>query len=79
MPVKLGCASDYNKNHPERIQKKRDEETIAANCQQEIMDGSTVTNTLQNWLRVMPHTKNGKIVEGLLAIGKNSQVNIQQK
>ena len=28
MPVKVGCASDYNKNRPERIQKKRDEETI---------------------------------------------------
>ena len=28
MPVKVGCASDYNKNHPERIRKKRDEETI---------------------------------------------------
>jgi hypothetical protein len=30
MPVKVGCASDYNKNHPERIQKKRDEETAQA-------------------------------------------------
>jgi uncharacterized protein YeaO (DUF488 family) len=28
MPVKVGCASDYNKNHPDRIPKKRDEETI---------------------------------------------------
>ena len=28
MPVKVGCASDYNKNHPDRIRKKRDEETI---------------------------------------------------
>ena len=28
MPVKVGCASDYNKNHPDRIGKKRDEETI---------------------------------------------------
>jgi hypothetical protein len=22
MPVKVGCASDYNKNHPDRIRKK---------------------------------------------------------
>jgi uncharacterized protein YeaO (DUF488 family) len=28
MPVKVGFASDYNKNHPDRIRKKRDEETI---------------------------------------------------
>jgi uncharacterized protein YeaO (DUF488 family) len=28
MPVKVGCASDYNKNHPYRIRKKRNEETI---------------------------------------------------
>ena len=28
MPVKVGCASYYNKNHPDRIRKKRDEETI---------------------------------------------------
>jgi len=28
MPVKVGCASDYNKNHPDSIQKKRDEETV---------------------------------------------------
>ena len=28
MPVKVGCASDYNKNHLDRIRKKRDEETI---------------------------------------------------
>ena len=28
MPVKVGCASDYNKNHPDNIQKKRNEETV---------------------------------------------------
>lgn len=28
MPVKVGCASDYNKNHLDRIRKKRDEETV---------------------------------------------------
>jgi uncharacterized protein YeaO (DUF488 family) len=28
MPVKVGCASDYNKNHPDSIRKKRDEETV---------------------------------------------------
>ena len=28
MPVKVGCASDYNKNHPDRTRKKRDEETV---------------------------------------------------
>jgi uncharacterized protein YeaO (DUF488 family) len=28
MPVKLGCASDYNKNHPARIRQKREKETI---------------------------------------------------
>ena len=28
MPVKVGCASDYNKIHSDRIQKKRDEEAI---------------------------------------------------
>jgi uncharacterized protein YeaO (DUF488 family) len=28
MQVKVGCASDYNKNRPDRIRKKRDEETI---------------------------------------------------
>ena len=28
MPIKVGCASDYNKNHPDRIRKKRDEETV---------------------------------------------------
>ena len=78
MPVKVGCAPDYNKNHPERIQKKRDEETVAL-----------VANKRFGWVDCdehftelaprMPHTMNGKIVGGLLAIGKNSQVNIQQK
>ncbi len=28
MPVKVGCASDYNKNHPDRIRKQRNEETV---------------------------------------------------
>ena len=28
MPVKVGCASDYNINHPDRIRMKRDEETL---------------------------------------------------
>jgi len=28
MPVKVGCASDYNKYHPERIRKSRDKETV---------------------------------------------------
>ena len=28
MPVKVGCASDYNKIHSDRIQKKRDEEAV---------------------------------------------------
>ena len=28
MPVKVGCASDYNKKHANRIPKKRDEETV---------------------------------------------------
>jgi hypothetical protein len=28
MPVKVGCALDYNKNHPDNIQKKRNEETV---------------------------------------------------
>ena len=28
MPVKLGCASDYNRKFPDRIRKKREEETI---------------------------------------------------
>ena len=32
MPVKVGCASDYNKNHPGRIRKKRDEETVLPSC-----------------------------------------------
>ena len=28
MPIKLGCASDYNKNHPDRIRKTRERETV---------------------------------------------------
>lgn len=28
MPIKLGCASDYNKNHHDRIRKGRDRETV---------------------------------------------------
>jgi len=28
MPVKVGCASDSNKYHPERIRKSRDKETV---------------------------------------------------
>jgi uncharacterized protein YeaO (DUF488 family) len=28
MPVKLGCASDYNRKFPDRIHKKREEETV---------------------------------------------------
>ncbi len=28
MTVKVGCASDYNKNHTDRIRKKRHEETV---------------------------------------------------
>ena len=28
MPVKLGCASDYNRKLPDRIRKKREEETV---------------------------------------------------
>ena len=39
MPVKVGCASDYNKNHPDRIGKKRDEETIVSSGEQELWLG----------------------------------------
>jgi uncharacterized protein YeaO (DUF488 family) len=28
MPVKLGCACDYNRKFPDRIHKKREEETV---------------------------------------------------
>jgi hypothetical protein len=28
MPVKVGCSSDYNKYHPERIRKSGDKETV---------------------------------------------------
>ena len=28
MPVKVGCASDYNKKYPDSIRGKRDEETV---------------------------------------------------
>jgi uncharacterized protein YeaO (DUF488 family) len=28
MPVKVGCASDYNMTHADRIPKRRDEETV---------------------------------------------------
>lgn len=45
MPVKVGCASDYNKNHPDRIGKKRDEETIVL-----------VANKSYGWVDFDDHT-----------------------
>ena len=44
MPVKVGCASDYNKNHSDRIRKKRDEETIVL-----------VTNKSYGWVDFDEH------------------------
>ena len=57
MPVKVGCASDYNKNHPESIRKKRDEETVVLIRD---MVGLIAMNTLQNSLRALTRTMNGK-------------------
>ena len=62
MPVKVGCASDYNKNRPERIQKKRDEETIVLVANKRY-GWVTSTNTSQIWLRASPLWMNGKTVK----------------
>jgi hypothetical protein len=39
MSVKVGCASDYNKIHPDRIQKKKDEEAVVLAANKEIWLG----------------------------------------
>jgi hypothetical protein len=48
MPVRLGCASDYNKNHPDRIRKNREEETVVL-----------VANKRFGWLIVTKYYRTG--------------------
>ena len=58
MPVKLGCASDYNKNHPDRIRQKREKETIIlvankrfgwVDCDEHITELAPRTATHEEW------------------------------
>ena len=44
MPIKLGCASDYNKNHPDLVRKGRDKETVVL-----------VSNRRYNWVDCDEH------------------------
>ena len=59
MPVKVGCASDYNKNHPDRIERKETKKQLSLLPIRDMV-GLIVTNILQNWLRALSHTMNGK-------------------
>ena len=66
MPVKVGCASDYNKNHPDSIRKKRDEETVVlvankrygwVDCYEHITELAPRKDTHDEWKKskVTPH------------------------
>ena len=66
MPVKVGCASDYNKNHPGRVRKNRDEETVVlvankrygwVDCDEHITELAPHINTHDEWKKskVTPH------------------------
>jgi uncharacterized protein YeaO (DUF488 family) len=66
MPVKVGCASDYNKNHPDSIRKKRDEETVVlvannrygwVDCDEHIPELAPRIHTQDEWKKskVTPH------------------------
>ena len=66
MPVKVGCASDYNKNHPDSIRKKRDEETVVlvankrygwVDCDEHITELAPRIVTHDEWKKskVTPH------------------------
>ena len=79
MPVKVGCASDYNKNHPDSIRKKRDEETVVlvankryglVDCDEHITELAPRIDTHDEWKKskVTPHD-----------CKKNFQANIQRK
>ena len=63
MPVKVGCASDYNITHADRIPKEKGLKKLLFSLPIRDMAGLIVTNILQNWLRVSPHTMNGKRVK----------------
>jgi hypothetical protein len=62
MPIKLGCASDCNKKHPDCIRQKREEETIVL-VANKTFGWVDCDELLQNSLHAVPHTRNGKIVE----------------
>jgi uncharacterized protein YeaO (DUF488 family) len=58
MPVKVGCASDYNKNHPDLIRQKREEETIVlvankrfgwVDCDEHIIELAPRMTTQEEW------------------------------
>jgi uncharacterized protein YeaO (DUF488 family) len=66
MPVKVGCASDYNKNRHDRIRKKRDEETVVlvankrygwVDCDEHITELAPRIDTHDEWKKskVTPH------------------------
>ena len=59
MPVKVGCASDYNKNRPDNTQKKRNEETVVLVANKRY-GRLIMTNIFQKGLRALSLTKNGK-------------------
>ena len=63
MPVKVGCASDYNKHHPERIQKKRDDETVVlvahkrfglVDCDEHVTELAPRNATHDEWKKMTP-------------------------
>jgi uncharacterized protein YeaO (DUF488 family) len=66
MPVKVDCASEYNKNRPDRIRKKRDEETIVlvankryswVDCDEHITELAPRISTNDEWKKskMTPH------------------------
>jgi len=66
MPVKVGCTSDYNINHPDRIRNKREEETVIlvankrfgwVDCDEHITELAPRIATHEEWKnsRMTPH------------------------
>jgi hypothetical protein len=58
MPIKLGCASDYNKNHPNWIRKTRERETVVlianrrhgwVDCDERIIELAPRVPTYDEW------------------------------
>ena len=58
MPIKLGCASYYNKNHPDRVRKTRERETVVlvatrkyawVDCDEHVVELAPRIPTYEEW------------------------------